>query len=165
MPNKQKPKKSFPYIQVRISPQDKETWIKFAKDNGFKYVSNLIRYAVDLYIKKGENIGEKQDLTPLVKELLSTLKEERNGYMQKFDEIIETSKKSEEIDVDPKHKDKFLKLLEKHSYTSEDICDIYELPEPYVLDVLKELKGLNLVKTRRFKGQILWEVINNGNSN
>ncbi len=72
-----------------------------------------------------------------------------NEEKQKKREKKLRNRKANDIKIERKHKEHVLKLLEKHKYTSEDIADIYGLPEKYIIDVLNELIDQGIVKLNK----------------
>ncbi|MBD3214694.1 MAG: hypothetical protein GF311_18935 [Candidatus Lokiarchaeota archaeon] len=143
---KQNPKKDHPYVQVRLKPGEKQQWIDFVNShNEFTYLSELVRYCVREYIEKGEKEDSTENLKPVITDLINVLREERKEYIDKIDQVLESNRKANGIKTERKHKEQVLKLLEKHKYTSEDIADIYGLPEKYIIDVLNELIDQGIV--------------------
>lgn len=162
--------KSKPYIQVRISPEEKGEWIQFAEQNGFPSLSQLVRVSVRDTIEKGsKRTVQNNNLTKKVQELEDVdqkkdyLIQKQTKLLEEYEQLLKKSK-AEITDIEPKHKDQFLSLLEKHPYTTEDISDIYNLPEKYVIDVCNEMKSDNLVRIRKINGKLHYEVVNHGDS-
>jgi predicted HTH transcriptional regulator len=157
-PTKTNPKKSHPYIQVRVKPREKEEWIRFVNEhNEFTYLSELVRFCVREYIEKGFKEEKNENLKPVITDLINVLREERKEYIEKIDQVLESNRESKGVKIERKHKERVLKLLEKHKYTSEDIADIFGLPEKYIIDVLNELIDQGLIKLNK---NLNYELVN-----
>ena len=156
-----KPKKEV-FVQIRVFEAEKELWQKYKKDNKFPSLSQMVRFAVDEMIARGDkrttenNINKIQEFNKAIQTFMDLSKEQ----MAVIDGLRENSKKSKKVVVEHKKKGQILKLLEKSKLKSEDIAEIFNIPEPETIDILNYLVDKGIVKLRK---DMKYEVINNGN--
>ncbi len=164
MPIKQK------WIQVRINEKEKKDWEKFATDNKFPSVSQLVRFAVNEIIEKGittsadiGKFGKNAIDKDFVKGMVSEWKEERKEFFQKITELYAADKEAKSIEEKYKITERVLKLLEKNKFKSEDIADIFGLPESDIVSILNDLIDKKIVIFNKKMEYMLVE--ENGNNN
>jgi len=134
------------YIRIRVYENEKKDWSEFARKNKFPSLSQFIRYVVSEYIEKGLNRGvndvnkvNKNIELEQTNKLIEAIKDERKEYMEKVNDILLEMKKSKEISVKFSIKGQLLKLLGKHRYRSEELSEIFNIPEPEILAALNEM--------------------------
>lgn len=162
-----KPKKEVA-VQVRINEIVKEEWVKFAEDNNFPSISQLIRFAVNEIIEKGIKTTTKNSYKNKTEQLQETrdhiedLQKERLEYMGKINDILSEMREKKDVKIEHNIKSQVLKLLEKHPYRSEDIAGIFNIEESEILITLNDLIKKKIIKLNK---NMEYEVLNNGSSN
>jgi hypothetical protein len=156
-------------IQIRISEEEKKDWEKFAQDNKFPSLSQCIRFAMNELIEKGITTfadvkvgGDKSEYKEVIKEIMGEWKEERNVLLQKMAELVSSDKEAKSIETKYKLSGKILKLLEHGNYGSEDIADIYGIPESDAISILNMLIDNKVVK---FNKKMEYMLVNNNGVN
>ncbi|MHA1150375.1 MAG: hypothetical protein ACTSR8_19320 [Promethearchaeota archaeon] len=144
------------HIHFRIKTKEKELWEKFAVENKFPSVSQLIRFAVNEVMERGikrttKDSDDKQlvEEYKLVKELLLRHEEERKEYMTKFTEVLSAFKTEKDFKTIYQLKGKVLKLLEKGKFTSEELAQLFNLPETEIVAIMNELMDKAPVKLNK----------------
>lgn len=134
------------WIQVRIKEQEKKDWEQFAEENKFPSVSQLVRFAVNEIIDKGittsadiGQIGRNASDKEFIKELITEWKEERKELFEKNTELYAADKQAKIIKERYEITERVLKLLQKGHFKSEDIADIFDMPESDIVSVLNDL--------------------------
>jgi len=154
------------YIQIRININEKEIWEKYAIDNKFPSLSQLIRFCVNEIMESGLKKTIKSKQTSKQEELqkyeilYEKQEKERISYMGKIDEILSEMRKTQKTKVEYKIKGQILKLLEKHRYRYEDVSEIFNVPESDVLILLNELEQQNIIRQNK---KMEYEVVNDRN--
>ncbi|MFX0188966.1 MAG: hypothetical protein ACFE8A_14670 [Candidatus Hodarchaeota archaeon] len=151
------------YIQIRINTKEKEEWDKFAKENRFPSVSQLIRFAVNEIIERGlkrtienNNKMNKTEELKQVRELITSFQEERKEYMKEIKELKKEITNSKTIVNKQKLKGQILKLLKFRSYTSEELSIVLEKDEPEIIKICNDLEDKKIIK---MKANYEYEVI------
>jgi len=164
---KNNPSKDFPYIQIRITPEEKANWLKYSKENNYKTITAFINDVVRDRILKGKQNGDYlpivTDLTKMVKDLQEKINKMESEAKQKVDQILLEKENAETIKKTEDYKGSILHLLEINPLTSEVIAELMHKKEIEILPALKDLVSHNLVKQTNRKGKVLYEVVKNGN--
>lgn len=156
-----KPKKEV-FVQIRVFEAEKKIWQKYKEDNKFPSLSQMVRFAVDEMIARGDkrttgnNIEKIQDINKLIQLLI----DERKEHIIEREKLKENTQKSKDVVIKHKIKGQILKLLEKSKLKSEDIAEIFNIPEGDTIDTLNFLVDKKLIKLNK---NMKYEVINNGN--
>lgn len=160
------------YIRIRLYDKEKEDWEKYAKENKFPSVSQLVRYVLSEYIEHGLkrtiNLGNdnnnisKSDLLKIIKEERKEKEKERDEYFKKIDELLMERRKGITLTIEHNVKGKVLKWVEKfpNKLDSEEIAELIGKSEPETLDILNKMQSQKLLKLNK---AMKYEVITNGN--
>lgn len=154
------------FIQIRININEKEIWEKYANENKFPSISQLIRFCVNEVMESGlkrtikNNQISKQEELQRFEDLYNEIKQGRLESMKMIKETLSEIRNTRESKVEYKIKDRILKLLKKHRYEYEDISEIFNVPESDVLILLNELEQKNVIRQNK---KMEYEVVNDKN--
>jgi len=158
------------YVRIRLYNEEKENWETFAKENYFDSISQFVRFIINEHIEMGiknqdaskaKKIMEKTEELEIINALTQTLKEEREEYMGKINELLLELRRSRDVQISALMKGKILKWLKKVKLSSEEITEILQVPEPEALDYLNKLIDQDLIRLNK---DMKFEIINNGSS-
>jgi len=147
MPDKTKPKKSFPYIQIRIEPEIKDIWIKFVKKHSdIRNMTHLVAAAVEKFMDEFDNPTSVSSNGNNTKELLKYFMEENNKKEKQLSEAISKltdiqvamAKKAnvkDETDLTAK----VYGMLSRGSFNEKEIADILDKDEGLITDICNSL--------------------------
>jgi len=167
MPNKNNPKKAFPYIQIRIEPNIKEQWIQFMKQHAsIRNMTHLITAAVEEFIEHFDN--PKSSSNGNTKEMLNYLMEENK---KKDNQLSEALNQMREIQIELANrsrlesngeldlKTRIFEMISEGKFNTTQISKILKLDEGIITKQINQLiKEGSIEHDPTFKTKMKWRV-------
>lgn len=130
-------------VQIKISEEEKEEWKKFVRENKYSNLSQFIRSAVSEKIERETTIKEERYQINKLKEIQDRDFKELEEKIEELRELIGEFKVSRSVE------DQILKLLGKKSFNSEDLSEIFNIPETKLIVYLHSLIEKKILKLNR----------------
>jgi len=168
MPDKTNPKKTFPYIQIRIEPNHKEQWIKFVKEHSdIRNLTHLLTAAVEDFISNFDN-----PKTPIsngnTKQMLNYLMEENK---KKDNQLSEALDQMREIQVELARRSKLegngeldlrtrvFEMIHEGNFNTTQISKILKIDEGIITKIINQLiKEGSIEHDSQFGKEMKWRV-------
>jgi len=167
MPDKNAPKKTFPFIQIRIEPNIKEQWIKFMKEHAsIRNMTHLVTASVEKFIETFDQPAIVSNGSS--REMLNYLMEENrrkdNQLSEALDQMreiqIELANRSRlesngELDL----KTRIFEMISEGKFNTTQISKILKLDEKIITKQINQLiKDGSIEHDPTFKTEMKWRV-------
>ena len=111
------------YVRIRLYDKEKEDWEKYAEENKFASLSQLIRYVVSEYIEhkfsrslktsNNNNNISKNELLEMLKEEKKEREKERDEYFKTINNVLQERSRLIDIKIEDSIKGKIIKCNPK----------------------------------------------------
>jgi len=130
----------------------KKNWEEFTDKEKYPSTSQMIRNAVNEFIRNNNKRDNKQKELRDKQEQLDRAERERDELAQLHKELIEQMKELNKSSIDSKSemdkhkvKNKIINMLKKASFSSDELSNIIELPESETLIYLNEMQQFGII--------------------
>lgn len=139
------------FVKIIISKNMKKSWKKFTEREEYPSVSQMIRNAVNDFIRNN-NKNKKQKELEQIQEQLNRVEKERDELIHLHKELIEQMKELNKTNIDSKTemrnrniKYEIIALLGKGSSSSINLSKILNIPETEILICLNEMQEFGIM--------------------
>lgn len=130
----------------------KKNWEEFTEKEEYPSTSQMIRNAVNEFIRNNNKQDNNQKELKHKQEQLDRTERERDELVQLHKELIEQMKELNKSNLDSKSemdkqkvKNKIINMLRKASFSSDELSNIIELPESETLIYLNEMQEFGII--------------------
>ena len=130
----------------------KKNWEEFTEREEFPSTSQMIRNAVNEFIRNNNKQDNNHKELRHKQEQLDQTERERDELVQLHKELIEQMKELNKSNIDSKSevdkhkvKNKIINMLRKASFSSDELSNIIDLPESETLIYLNEMQEFGII--------------------
>ncbi len=140
------------FVKIILPKNMKKNWEEFTEKEEYPSTSQMIRNAVNEFIRNNNKQDNNQKELKHKQEQLDRTERERDELVQLHKELIEQMKELNKSNLDSKSemdkqkvKNKIINMLRKASFSSDELSNIIELPESETLIYLNEMQEFGII--------------------
>lgn len=139
-------------MKIILPKNMKKNWEEFTEREEYPSTSQMIRNAVNEFIRNNNKHDNNQKELTYKQEQLDQAERERDELAQLHKELIEQMKELNKSNIDSKSeidkhkvKNRIINMLKKTSFSSDELSNIIDLPESEVLIYLNKMQEFGII--------------------
>ncbi len=140
------------FVKIILPKNMKKNWEEFTEREEYPSTSQMIRNAVNEFIRNNNKQDNNQKELRHKQEQLDQAEREREELTRLHKELIEQMKELNKSNIDSKSevdkhkvKNKIINMLKKTSFSSDELSNIIDLPESETLIYLNEMQEFGII--------------------